>query len=177
MRPRLALICASLWLNLATLPAQLPQRDESEALEIEPPLLIHNGRPTAMTAKANDPDRLEIAVARARQSAAAGERFVRAGIISQAQAEERALKVVRLEEELAAARWLRAKSDSLAEPEIAKATEALALAKAKRETAERLFAEANLRRQRKLLALGSGRKADVERAAATLAALPGAPGN
>jgi len=99
------------------------------------------------------------------------------------------LKVVRLESDLANAQLARAKNDLAAqesqvaagestkdELEAAKATmaqltEAVQAATAKRERAELDAAEANLRRQQKLLALGSAHKSDVNRAQEKLAEL------
>ncbi len=54
---------------------------------------------------------------------------------------------------------------------LAQLTEAAELASQKRERAELDFAEANLRRQEKLLRLGSARKSDVNRAQEKLAEL------
>jgi outer membrane protein TolC len=103
--------------------------------------------------------------------------------------EQRALKVVRLESDLANAQLARAKNDLAAqesqvaagestkdELEAAKATlaqltEAAQAAAAKRERAELDAAEANLRRQEKLLRLGSAHKSDVNRAQEKLAEL------
>ena len=78
-------------------------------------------------------------------------------------------------------RWLR-KSLRLDPPKIqneleaakialAQLTEAAQIAAAKRERAELDFAEANLRRQQKLLRLGSAQKSDVTRAEQKLAEL------
>ena len=54
---------------------------------------------------------------------------------------------------------------------LAKLTEAAQIAGAKRERAELDAAEANLRRQQKLLQLGSAQKSDVNRAQEKLAEL------
>ncbi len=61
-------------------------------------------------------------------------------------------------------------SDS-AKSELAKATAAAQAASANRDRAEIDAALLNLRRQRKLLALGSGRKSEVKDAAEKVAAL------
>lgn len=178
----------------ATLLAQeeLPQQDETEPPDIEPPLLMQTG--ASLRALAADmppgetqPERLQTLLERAKQSTAAGERLCRAGIIARVQAEERILKVVRLEADLAAAQLLRAKDEYAISQQrfqagemqqaelnrsadtVAAAMEATRNATAKRDHAELQFAETNLHRQQKLLALGSARKADVDRAAEKLA--------
>ena len=103
--------------------------------------------------------------------------------------EQRSLKVVRCESDLANARVARAKEE-LAEKEsqfatgeitkdelesiktaLAQLTEAAQVATAKRERAELEAAEANLRRQQKLLKLGIAGKDDVDRAQEKLAEL------
>ncbi len=192
---RLLALAAGVFLTASSLAQDdLPAHDETEALDIEPPLLIQNGVPlsaagdTPAQAEA-DPERLQTLLERAKLSAASGERLCRAGIIAKVQAEERLIKVARLEADLAAARMLRAKDElvlreqrlaageiqrSQLDQSVAAVGTAVAEAKAaaeERDRAERDFAEANLHRQQKLLALGSGRKADVERAAEKLAAL------
>ena len=99
------------------------------------------------------------------------------------------LKVIRCESDLANARVARAKEE-LAEKEsqlataeitrdelesmktaLAQLTEAAQAATAKRERAELEAAEANLRRQQKLLKLGIGQKSDVTHAEEKLAEL------
>ncbi len=90
---------------------ELPTADPEETLEIEPPLLIGNRAPdgsivvapqSADAAPAEvDLARLESDLARARKSAASGERLYKAGIIAKVEAEERVLKVIRLEANLA----------------------------------------------------------------------------
>jgi multidrug resistance efflux pump len=103
--------------------------------------------------------------------------------------EQRALKVARLESDFANAQLARAKNDLAAqesqlaagegtkdELEAAKAavaqlTEAAQIAAQKRERAEMEAAEANLRRQEKLLKLGIARKSEVIDAQEKLAEL------
>jgi hypothetical protein len=103
--------------------------------------------------------------------------------------EQRALKVIKYESELATARVAQAKEQIAAQEsratsgEIAKQEldtaksaltqliEAAQKAVAKRESAELEFAEANLRRQQRLLKLGSAHKSDVMNAEEKLAEL------
>ena len=169
--------------------------DPSEPLDIEPPLLIQeipNRGPVQSIPEVvseRDPEQIQAALEKAKKSAAAGERLFRSGVIAKVDAENRVLKVVRLEEELANARLEVAKQNVAAqqsrfdaaeipqsELEMAKsaliaATNEAASATAQRERADLEAALLNLRRQKKLLALGSGRKSEVSRAEEKVAAL------
>jgi multidrug resistance efflux pump len=173
---------------------ELPQ-DPSEPLDIEPPLLIQEiparspGQSTPGIAADLDPARVQIALEKAKKSAAAGERLFRSGVIAKVDAENRALKVVRLEAELANARLEVAKQTvaaqqlrpdaaeipqselEIAQAALVSATNEATAATARREKAELDAARLNLSRQKKLLALGSGRKSEVSRAEEKLAAL------
>jgi hypothetical protein len=136
-----------------------------------------------------DMARLEKQLERAKQNAAGAERLNKIGVLAKVEVEQRLLKVVRYESDLANARVARAKEE-LAEKEsqlatgeitrdelesmktaLAQLTEAAQAATAKRERAELEAAEANLRRQQKLLKLGIGQKSDVTRAEEKLAEL------
>ena len=182
---------------MVALAADQPPPDDSDvSFEIEPPLLIPNrsNEPlpaSAAVAPAPDVDlaRLEKDFQRAKRNAAGVERFCKIGALSKVEAEQRALRAIRLESDLANARLARAKAELAAqesrraagestkdELEAAKAalaqlTEAAQIAAAKRERAELDAAEANVRRQQKLLALGSAHKSDVNRAQEKLAEL------
>src|SRR5204863_6683022 len=169
--------------------------DPAEPLEIEPPLLIQEipsrdrVHATAEVASELDPERIQIALENAKKSAASSERLYRSGVIAKVEAENRALKVVRLESDLANARLevarqivatqqsrFDAKGISQSELEMVKsalvtATNEAASAAARRQKAELDAALLNLSRQKKLLALGSGRKSEVTRAEEKVAAL------
>lgn len=173
---------------------ELPQ-DPSEPLDIEPPLLIQEiptrgpVQSTPGIAADLDPERVQIALEKAKKSATAGERLFRSGVIAKVDAENRALKVVRLEAELANARLEAAKQTvatqqlrldaaeipqselEVARAALASATNEAAAAAERREKAELDAARLNLSRQKKLLALGSGRKSEVSRAEEKLATL------
>ena len=174
---------------------ELPQ-DPSEPFDIEPPLLIQEipepwpgAQSTPEVVAELDPERIQIALEKAKKSAAAGERLYRSGVIAKVEAENRVLKVVRLEADLANARLEVAKQNVASqqsrfdaaeipqsELEIAKsalvaATNEAASATAQREKAELDAALLNLSRQKKLLAVGSGRKSEVSRAEEKVAAL------
>ena len=173
---------------------QSPQNEseEPDSFEIEPPILKENlsAEPSA-AAPAPDGDiaRMEKQLERAKRNAAGAERLCKIGVLAKMEVEQRFLKVVRCESELANARLAQAK-DEVADQEsrvapdenakaeldaakiaLAQLTQAAQLETAKRERAELDFAEANLRRQEKLLRLGSGQKSDVTRAEQKLAEL------
>jgi hypothetical protein len=161
--------------------------DEPDSFDVEPPILKQNLSDEPLPN--GDVARLEKQLARAKQSAAGAERLWKIGVLAKVEMEQRLLKVVRCESDLANARVARAKEElgekesQLATGEItrdelesmktalAQLTEAAQVATAKRERAELEFAEANLRRQQKLLKLGVGQKADVTRAEEKLAEL------
>ena len=173
---------------------ELPQ-DPAETLDIEPPLLIQEvpGRDpvqaTPGVAPELDPERIQMALEKAKKSAAGGERLYRSGVIAKVEAENRVLKVVRLEADLANARLEVATQNvasqqgrfdaaeipqselELAKSALVAATNESAAATARREKAELEAALLNLSRQKKLLAMGSGRKSEVSRAEEKVAAL------
>jgi hypothetical protein len=183
----------------APLPAQeqLPT-DPSEPMDIEPPLLIQEapnqnvvyttpGSPDQKPVL--DPDQIAATLEKARKSATSGERMYKSGIIAKVDAENRALKVIRLEADLAEAKLELAKQNVVAQQERLEAGEisqpefeAAQLlagaamkeaesATAKKEKAELDAAMLNLQRQKKLLAMGSGRKSEVSRAQEKVSAL------
>jgi len=133
--------------------------------------------------------RLEKQLGRAKGNAAGAERLWKIGVLAKVEVEQRLLKVVRCESDLANARVARAKEEVAAQQAkltvgestkadldaakgtLAQLTEAAQIAAAKRERAELEAAEANVRRQQKLLKLGSGQKSDVIRAEERLAEL------
>lgn len=179
-------------LALAADQSQQNESEEPDSFDIEPPILkenLSNESSLATTAPDGDVARLEKQVERAKRNAAGAERLCKIGVLSKMEVEQRFLKVVRCEADLANARLAEAKEQVAAqesqagtgdstkdELEAAKAvlaqlTEAAELATQKRERAELDFAEANLRRQEKLLRLGSARKSDVNRAQEKLAEL------
>jgi hypothetical protein len=193
------LVACSLCAFLATVAlaeSELPKNSET-SFEVEPPLLIEeqpNRRalPEGVESapeRESDPQRIAAALEKAKRSAAAGERLFRSGVIAKVEAENFSLKVVRLQADLAKAQLERAKAEvtshqarlaageiapvevERAKSELAQATAAEQAASANRDRAEMDAALMNLRRQKKLLALGSGRKSDVNRAAEKVAAL------
>ena len=161
--------------------------EEPDSFDVEPPILKQNLSDEPLPS--GDLARLEKQLERAKQNAAGAERLFKIGVLAKMEVEQRLLKVVRCESDLANARVARAKEE-LAEKEsqlatgeitrdelesmktaLAQLTEAAQAATAKRERAELEAAEANLRRQQKLLKLGIGQKSDVTRAEEKIAEL------
>lgn len=196
MKRWLALLVSVLF--AATLPGQEPDLPKDpEPMEIEPPLLIQEkpnrnivaNAPAVPGQKDLDLDRMTLALEKAKKSAASGERLYKGGVIAKVEAENRALKVIRLEADLAEAKAELAKQNlevqqvrldageiSSEELEAAKslladATSEAGTAAARKRQAELEAAELNLRRQQKLLAMGSGRKSEVSRAQEKVTAL------
>lgn len=181
----------------ATLPAEEELPKDPEPMDIEPPLLIQetpnrnivSNAPATPGQKDLDPERITVALEKAKKNAASGERLYKGGIIAKVDAENRVLKVIRLEADLANAKLELAKQNlevqqvrlaageiSAEELETAKsvlagATNDAESATARRDQAELDAAELNLRRQQKLLAMGSGRKSEVSRAQEKVSAL------
>ena len=179
-----------------TLFAQEPNKDP-DSFDIEPPLLIPtredeqpaNTKATLTRTRDVDLAKLEKEFERAKRNAAGAERLCRIGALSKLEAEQRVLRCVHLEFDLASARLTCAKEAMLekekqltageiaktetakTETQLALAIEAAHAATNKWERAEIDAAEANVHRQEKLLALGSARKSDVARAEQKLAEL------
>ena len=168
------------------------QSDEPDSFDIEPPILKENlsaESPSAAPAPDDDVARLEKQLERAKRNATSAERLCKIGVLSKMEVEQRFLRVVRCESDLANARLAEAKEEVTAQESqvasgestkdeleaariaLAQLTEAAELAAQKRERTELDLAEANLHRQEKLLRLGSARKSDVNRAQEKLAEL------
>ena len=185
-------VIATAMATLAADPSAQNQSQEPDSFDIEPPVLKQNltDQPLSTTeAPDGDVAQLEKQLDRAKKNASGAERLYKIGVLAKVEVEQRALKVARLESDFANAQLVRAKNDLAAqesqlaagegtkdELEAAKAavaqlTEAAQIAAQKREGAELDAAEANLRRQQKLLRLGSAQKSDVSRAEQKLAEL------
>ena len=170
---------------------QSSNSDEPGEFDIEPPILKQNLSDELAEAATPDGDivRCEKKLERAKRSAAGAERLWKIGVLAKVEVEQRALKAIKCEAELASARVVQAKaavseqesrvaSGEATKQQLEVATTALAQlieaeekAVAKRESAEVEFAEANLRRQQRLLKLGSAHKSDVTNAEEKLAEL------
>jgi multidrug resistance efflux pump len=169
------------------------QSDEPDALDIEPPILKQNLSNNASSASDATPDvavaRLEKKLNAAKGDAGGAERLCKIGVLSKVEMEHRFLRVIQCESDLANARVAFCKAqlaeleshvasgetatDELANARamLAQLSEAAQVATATRERAELEAAEANLRRQQKLLKLGIARESDVTRAEEKLAEL------
>jgi hypothetical protein len=179
---------------LIALAADQPNNSEEPGeFDIEPPILRQNLSDELAEAGTPDGDvaRCEKKLERSKRNAAGAERLWRIGVLAKVEVEQRALKVIKCETELASARVAQAKGivaeqesrvasgeSTKQELEVAKTAlaqliEAEQKAVAKRESAELEFAEANLRRQQRLLKLGSAHKSDVTNAEERLAELKG----
>ena len=165
--------------------------DEPGEFDIEPPILKQNLSDELAEAGTPDGDiaRCEKKLERAKQNAAGAERLWKIGVLAKVEVEQRALKAIKCEAELASARVAQAKATvaevesrvasgestkqelEVAKTALAQLIEAEQKAVAKRESAEVEFAEANLRRQQRLLKLGSAHKSDVTNAEEKLAEL------
>lgn len=168
---------------------------EPDSFDIEPPLLIpnrddgKNANPTTSPARDVDLAKLEKELERAKRNTAGLDRLLKIGALSKVEVEQRRLRIVHLEFDLASARLIAAKEKMLekdtqlsagqvaktdvtpTENNLALAIQAAHTANTKRDQADIAAAEANVHRQEKLLALGSARKRDVERALQKLADL------
>ena len=182
-------------LSLSSLLAQQAPKSDDESFDIEPPLLVKpwEAQPvpddSSESAVPLEPPKLAQRLEEAKKSAATTPRLVKRGVLSKFEAEQRALRVVRLESELAKAQMISAQQQltsakarflagQASQPEVDAATTAVIEATAAAQTAETKYhkaqldaAELNLRRQRQLLKLGSAHKSDVARAEEKLAQL------
>jgi len=170
---------------------QSSNSDEPGEFDVEPPILKQNLSDELAEAGTPDGDvaRCEKKLERAKRNAAGAERLWKIGVLAKVEVEQRALKMVKCETELASARVAQARETvaqqeprvasgettkqelEVAKTALAQLIEAEQRAVAKRETAELEFAEANLRRQQRLLKLGSAHKSDVTNAEEKLAEL------
>ena len=185
-------------LPLSSVLAQdVPKSDDDASFDIEPPLLVKPWEQDRAPDKSEedapaaelDPVKLAQQLERAKKSADSAARLVKIGVLAKVEAEQRALRVVRLESELANAQMTAAQTEvtsqkarfaagQATQAEVDAAVATLAQATAAAQSAEENYHKAqldaaalNLRRQRQLLALGSAHKSDVARAEEKLAQL------
>ena len=170
---------------------QSSNSNEPGEFDIEPPILKQNLSDELAEAGTPDGDvaRCEKKLERAKRNAAGAERLWKIGVLAKVEVEQRALKVIKCETELVSARVAQAKETvaqqesrvasgettkqelEVAKTALAQLIEAEQKAVAKRESAELESAETNLRRQQRLLKLGSAHKSDVSNAEEKLAEL------
>jgi hypothetical protein len=186
------MLLAAAMVTVAADPSAVNGSDEPEAFDIEPPILKQNLSEEPLPA-AGTPDaevaRLEKQLDRAKRNADGAERLYKIGVLAKVEVEQRFLRVIRTESDLANARVTLAK-EKVAEEEsrvgsgenakdeldvakatLAQLTEAAQVAAAKCERADLEAAETNVRRQQKLLKLGAAQESDVARAEEKLAKL------
>jgi hypothetical protein len=185
-------LLAAAIVTVAADPSAKSKSDEPDAFDVEPPILKQNlsdeAIPTAGTPDA-EVARLEKQLERAKRNADGAERLYKIGVLAKVEVEQRLLRVVRTESDLANVRVTQAKEKvdeeesrvasgekvkaalDAAKATLAQLTEAAQVAAAKRERAELEAAEVNVRRQQKLLKLGSARESDVAGAEEKLAEL------
>jgi hypothetical protein len=196
MMSRLLAFMTSVFLATTAMATDELPKDPDVSFDIEPPLLIQEApnrrlisSTEAAAPKELDPEQISVALEKAKKSAAAGERAYKSGIIAKVESENRFLKIVKLEADLAnarlevasqtvAAQQIRFEAGEISQTVIDEAKSALAEASsaaqsatANRNRAEFDAAVLNLQRQKKLLALGSGRKSEVNRAQERVATL------
>src|SRR5437763_98802 len=108
----LVIFLAAAMVTIASVPSPMNRSDEPEAFDVEPPILKQNlsdeplpapGTPDAEVA------RLEKQLERAKRNADGAERLYTIGVLARVEVEQRLLRVVRIESELANARVTQAK--------------------------------------------------------------------
>jgi multidrug resistance efflux pump len=190
----LALLVALMPTVMLTLAEDQSRRNKSEephSFGVESPILklnLSNDR-SAPEAPGDAVARLEKKLEETKRDAEGVGRLCKNGVLSKVEMEQRLLKVMECEAELASARLAEAKEkvteldsgvasgespkDQLASAKAAlkQLSEATEAATAKRERAELEAAEANLHRQQQLLKLGGAGKSDVDLAEEKLAEL------
>ena len=187
----LVTLFASVTLILAEDQSRPNKSEESNPFNAELPALNQNlsGDRPAPAGPGDPVARLEKQLEEAKRDAKGVERLCENGVLSKLEMEQRLLKVIECEAELASTRLAEAQqkianlqsnvaSGESAKDQLASAKaalkqlrEATEAAKAKRERAEREAAEANVRRQQQLLKLGVAAQSDVDGAEEKLAAL------
>jgi multidrug resistance efflux pump len=165
--------------------------EESNSFNVELPILKQkvSGDRLGPDAPGDAVARSERKLEEAKRNAKGVERLCKHGVLSKVEMEQRLLKVIQCEAELASARLAGAKQklaelesgvtvgesakDQLASAKAAlkQLSEAAEAAKAKRERAELEAAEANVRRQQRLLKLGLAAQSDMDGAEEKLSEL------
>ncbi len=183
---------------------ELPKKNGSPDFDFEPKLMLNDfsnlplpaadpSKP-ATAAPSLDVAKLEADLEKARKAAIWRERLYKSGVFSKVEAEQGALRIVRITRDLENARLQTltreieekrklADKDETAKARMAEAEAALATAtatagaaSAKWDEAQRAAAELRLQRERKLLAVGAGSRSSVKRAESALQAItPGGP--
>ena len=189
-------VALSVTISSVAVAGNMSSNPDPGSFDIEPPLLVPNRDTERSSSKSSvdsapnlDPAKLEKQCERAKRNVAGLDRLLKIGALSKLEVEQRRLRVVHLESDLANARLIAAKEQMLqkdqqaisgeiakgdvspTENNLALAIETAHAAMTKREQADIDAAEANVQRQQKLFALGSARKSDIARAEQKLADL------
>ena len=186
----LVTLFAAVTLTLAEDQSQPNKSEKSNSFNAELPVLKQlSGDRSVPEVPGDAVARLETKLEEAKRDAKGVEGLCKHGVLSKLEMDQRLLKVIQCEAELASARLAEAKQklaelesgvtvgesakDQLASAKAAlkQLSEATEAAKAKRERAELEAAEANVRRQQQLLKLGLAAQSDVDGAQETLAEL------
>jgi multidrug resistance efflux pump len=187
----LAVLVSTVALALAEDQSRRTKSEEPDSFDVESSTLKQNlaNDHSSPAASGDAVARLENKLNQAKGDAKGVERLYKKGVLSRVEMEQRLLKVIQCEAELASARLVEAKEkfaeleshvaagenakDQLATANAAlkQLNEAAEAATAKRERAELEVAETNLRRQQQLLKGGVAAKSDVDRAEEKLAEL------
>ncbi len=176
----------------------LPKRDASETFDFEPKLMLNDLPNLPLPASSDfgsapvssaEVAKLETELERAKKTAERRARLCKSGVLSKVEAEQSALKTVRLARDLENARLqvatqdveerrkqvtagkLSAEALTPAETALAAAMTAARDAAQKWEEAQRTAAELRVQRERKLFAVGAGSRSSVKRAEAALQSL------
>jgi multidrug resistance efflux pump len=180
----LAVFIPTVALALAEDQSQRNKSEESDSFDVKPPVLKQNllNDPSPPAAAGDAVARLEKNIERAKADAKGMKDLCRIGVVSKVEMEQRLLKVIQCEAELASARLAYAREkiaelesgvaagqsakDQLAsaKADLKQLSEAAEAATAKRQRAELEAAEANVRRQQELLKRGVAGKSNVDRA-------------
>ena len=148
-------------LSLSSLLAQEVPKSDDESFDIEPPLLVKPWEPQSAPDDSGedavplDAAKLAQRLEGAKKSAAATPRLVKRGVLSKFEAEQRALRVVRLESELAMAQMISAQQQltslkarflagQVSQPEVDAATTAVTQASAAAQEAGAKYHKAQL---------------------------------
>src|SRR6266487_4635562 len=111
----LVTVIATAFAALATDELPRNESNEPDSFDIEPPLLKQNlsTEPVPATSSPRDLDvvQLEKQLDRAKKNASGAERLYKIGVLAKVEVEQRGLKVVRLESDLANAELARAKAE------------------------------------------------------------------
>ena len=195
LRPLFILVAFLIAGTVPLFAQDLPKKDATETFDFEPKLklldvpdlpLPSSTATPGTAAPSLDVTKLEAELERAKVTAARREKLFKSGVLSKLEAEQAALKVVRVTRDVENARHealkrqieelrQRVEKDDASTAKLTEAEASLTTAAARASTAssqwdqaQRAAAELRVQRERKLLALGAGSRYSVKRAEAAL---------